>query len=127
MDLKKDDPLLSGVIDLRCVPVQLESHLIGKELWNSMNKEIYLKEEELKMYCAIRYSLDNGVILSTVHERETSYEPNRLNNVTHIEENQICLFNEEVNLFFLQSHGTVTTSHFQLWVMNSTHFTKSEA
>ncbi|RIB10163.1 hypothetical protein C2G38_209589 [Gigaspora rosea] len=44
MDLKKDDPLLSGIIDLRCVPVQLKSHLIERELWDSVNKEIHLEE-----------------------------------------------------------------------------------
>ena len=44
MDLKKDDPLLSEIIDLCCVPVQLESHLIKRELWDSVNKEIHLKE-----------------------------------------------------------------------------------
>ncbi|CAG8793917.1 24114_t:CDS:2, partial [Dentiscutata erythropus] len=44
MDLKKDDSLLSGIIDLRCVPVQLKSHLIERELWDSVNKEIYLEE-----------------------------------------------------------------------------------
>ncbi|CAG8722668.1 9577_t:CDS:2, partial [Gigaspora rosea] len=195
MDLKKDDPLLSGIIDLRCVPVQLKSHLIERELWDSVNKEIHLEEvpedytnyircivtndddripdkfydpifkEELKMYLLLidlegrrlyvmmilswsiwnhqiinpiiefllnnterlTYQWDNGVILSTVHERETSYGPNRPNNVAHIEENRIRLmklgncffssyfkykhdfdersFNGEVNLFFLQSHG----------------------
>ncbi|CAG8771840.1 5985_t:CDS:2, partial [Cetraspora pellucida] len=70
MDLKKDDPLLSDIIDIHSILVQLKSHFIERKLWDSVNKEIYLEEvpEDYSNYIRCIVTNDDDRILDTFYD-----------------------------------------------------------